>query len=65
MKEKAEEVFEQLLSKKHLNLFRGNNKTFDYDKIPFGIPALDSLTGGGIPKKRLTLLYGPTNVGKS
>ena len=65
MKDNADQVIEQLLAKKNLNLFRGNHTEFDYDRIPFGIPALDSLTGGGIPKKRMTLLYGPTNVGKS
>jgi len=65
MKDNAEEVIQQLLSKKDLNLFRGSNDAFAYERIPFGIPALDSLTGGGIPKKRMTLLYGPTNVGKS
>ena len=65
MKDNAEQVIQQLLANKNLNLFRGNNTAFDYDRIPFGIPALDTLTGGGIPKKRMTLLYGPTNVGKS
>ena len=65
MKDKAEDVIEQLLSKKDLNLYRGSSDAFAYERIPFGIPALDSLTGGGIPKKRMTLLYGPTNVGKS
>ena len=65
MKRNAEDAIEQLLSKKDLNLFRGNSEAFAYERIPFGIPALDNLTGGGIPKKRMTLLYGPTNVGKS
>ena len=65
MKDNAEEVIQQLLAKKDLNLFRGSNNAFLYERIPFGIPALDTLTGGGIPKKRMTLLYGPTNVGKS
>ena len=65
MKNNAEDAIQQLLSKKDLNLFRGNNESFAYDRIPFGIPTLDSLTGGGIPKKRMTLLYGPPNVGKS
>ena len=65
MKNNAEDAIQQLLSKKDLNLFRGNNESFAYDRIPFGIPALDSLTGGGIPKKRMTLLYCPPNVGKS
>jgi recombination protein RecA len=64
MKDNADKVIEQLLAKGS-NFFRGNDKDFAYDRIPFGIPALDTLTGGGIPKKRMTLLYGPTNVGKS
>ena len=64
MKDNADKVIEQLLTKSP-NFFRGNDKAFAYDRIPFGIPALDKLTGGGIPKKRMTLLYGPTNVGKS
>jgi recombination protein RecA len=65
MKDNAKEVIEQLLGNKKLNLKRGNSTELDYDKIPFGIPALDKLTGGGIAKKRISLLYGPPNVGKS
>jgi len=65
MKDSAKEVIDQLLGNKKLNLKRGNSTELDYDKIPFGIPALDKLTGGGIAKKRISLLYGPPNVGKS
>jgi len=64
MKNSAEEVIQDLLGSK-LNLHRGSDDSFLYSRIPFGIPALDTLTGGGIPKKRMTILYGPTNVGKS
>ena len=65
MKNTADEVIAQLLGDKKLNLQRGNSDAFNYTRIPFGIPALDKLTGGGIPKKRMTIMYGPTNVGKS
>lgn len=65
MKNTADEVIAQLLGDKKLNLQKGNSESFDYTRIPFGIPALDKLTGGGIPKKRMTIMYGPTNVGKS
>ena len=65
MKNTADEVISQLLGDKKLNLQRGNSDNFNYTRIPFGIPALDNLTGGGIPKKRMTIMYGPTNVGKS
>ena len=65
MKNTAEEAISQLLGNKKLNLVRGNSNDFKIGRISFGIPALDTLTGGGIPRKRLTILYGPTNVGKS
>jgi len=65
MKDNAEKAIQDLLKDKNLNLTLGDSNVFDYGRIPFGIPALDTLTGGGIPKKRMTLIYGPTNVGKS
>lgn len=65
MKNNAEKAIAELLKDKRLNLMAGNSKVFDYGRIPFGIPALDKLTGGGIPKKRMSIIYGPTNVGKS
>ena len=43
----------------------GSSDDFQYERISFGIPALDKLLGGGIPKKRLTLLTGQSNAGKS
>lgn len=65
MEKDPEKIIDELLKDKKLNLFRGDDKEFDYSKIPFDIPALDRLTAGGIAKKRLTIIYGPTNVGKS
>jgi recombination protein RecA len=65
MKKTAEEAVQQLLKDKDLNLHLGDSTSFSYGRIPFDIPVLDKLTGGGIPKKRFTLIYGPTNVGKS
>ena len=65
METDSEKVIEGLLKDKKLNLFRGDDRAFEYSRIPFNIPVLDKLTGGGIPKKRFTLIYGPTNVGKS
>ena len=65
MKDSADEAIQQLLKNKDLNLQLGDSDSFNYGRIAFNIPALDQLTGGGIPKKRFTLIYGPTNVGKS
>ena len=59
------DIVQNLLKDDKLGLVRGNSTSFEFTRIPFGIPALDKLTGGGIPKKRMTMLYGPTNVGKS
>ena len=65
MEKTNEEAIETLLKSKNLNLMRGDSDDFSFGRIPFNIPALDNLTGGGIPKKRMTIMYGPTNVGKS
>ena len=61
----AEEAIQKLLKKKNLNFQLGDSEDFVTNRIPFNIPALDKLTGGGIPLKKMTLIYGPTNVGKS
>ena len=63
MVDKAEDVIKQLLKSKFFK--SGEDKDFGYERIPFNIPSLDRITGGGIPKKKFTLIYGPTNVGKS
>ena len=64
MKKTSAEVIKDLL-KNNKNLQLGDSVGLEYNRIPFNIPALDKLTGGGIPNKRFTLIYGPTNVGKS
>jgi len=65
MKDKSDEVWANLKSDKKTGFALGSDPKFAYQRIEFGIPVLDKLTGGGIPKERLTLIYGPTNVGKS
>ena len=64
MEQTAEEAIQKLLTTNN-SLMRGDSDTFNYGRIAFGIPVLDKLTGGGIPKKRMTIIYGPSNVGKS
>jgi recombination protein RecA len=65
MENNAEEAIQKMLKNKKLNFQLGNSNAFTTNRIPFNIPALDKLTGGGIPFKKMTLIYGPTNVGKS
>lgn len=43
----------------------GSSDIFSYDRIHFQIPPLDKLIGGGIPRKRITLMIGNSNAGKS
>ena len=50
-------IVESLLKNDKLGLVRGTSNDFAYTRIPFGIPALDKLTGGGIPKKRMIIIY--------
>ena len=58
MENSAEEAIEKLLKKKSLKFIRGDSDTFINNRIPFDIPALDKLTGGGIPFKKMTLIPG-------
>ena len=43
----------------------GDSPDFLYGRVPFGIPPLDDLTGGGIPQKRFTWITGQPSGGKS
>ena len=52
----AEEAIQKLLKKKNLNFQLGDSEDFVTNRIPFNIPALDKLTGGGIPLKKMTLI---------
>ena len=65
MDKTAEDAIEKLLKNKTLSFQKGDSDIFVNNRIPFNIPSLDKLTGGGIPFKKMTLIYGPTNVGKS
>lgn len=46
-------------------LLKGSSQDLTYGRIPFNIPSLDTLIGGGIPRKRITILSGQSNSGKS
>ena len=46
-------------------VLRGSSDELAYGRIPFNIPALDNLIGGGIPKKKITILAGQSNAGKT
>jgi recombination protein RecA len=58
-------TIDDLLEKHKGILDRGSSEVFEYARIPFDLPALDKLIGGGIPKKRITIFAGPSNSGKS
>ena len=63
--EQTASTLDELMEKYKGSLEKGGSETFSYNRIPFNIPALDRLVGGGIPKKRITLLAGQPNTGKS
>lgn len=46
-------------------IMNGNNEDLIIERIPIGIPALDNLLGGGLPKGRCILSYGPESTGKT
>ena len=64
-KKKTGNTIEELLIKYEGVLFKGNSEDLIYERIPFNITSLDTLIGGGIPKRRITMLVGQSNAGKS
>lgn len=59
-----EKKIQELIDESPKILLRGSDEG-PIVRIPFNIPQLDKLTGGGIPKKRLSILTGPEGSGKS
>jgi len=51
-------VYPRLLPEDH-------GQPFSTEAIPFGVTALDALTGGGIERGTVTIISGPTGVGKT
>lgn len=48
-----------------LGAYAGDDDRLKMHFVPFGIPALDSILGGGLPRNRFTMFGGDTAVGKS
>ena len=48
-----------------IEVVMGDDPSLEYGRLPFNIPPLDKLTGGGIPRKRMSIVFGPTGCGKS
>jgi recombination protein RecA len=65
IKSEHKATIDELIKKHSGSLDFGNSELFLYERIPFGIPALDKMLGGGVPKKRLSIFAGASNAGKS
>lgn len=48
-----------------LGAYAGDDERLKVQFIPFGIPGLDTILGGGLPRNRFTMFGGDTAVGKS
>ncbi len=46
-------------------LKKGSDESFIIRRIPFGLPDLDEIVSGGIPRDRITILTGTYSAGKS
>lgn len=46
-------------------LIKGDDPDLQIQRIPFGIPDLDEILGGGIPRRRITIISGPYSGGKT
>lgn len=63
MSNKKNDTVEELIKSGAIKY--GSDNSFLFNRIAFGIEALDNLVGGGIPKKRMSLFTGPPSSGKS
>tara|TARA_Y100000034_G_C6905543_1_gene420030 strand:+ start:3381 stop:4361 length:981 start_codon:yes stop_codon:yes gene_type:complete len=61
----SDDLFNGLLGDKELGFLVGDDPTFEYRRISFGIPQLDKITNGGIPAKKMFLMFGGWSSGKS
>lgn len=46
-------------------LRKGSDERFVIHRIPFGMPDLDEVVGGGLPRNRITIMTGEYSAGKS
>lgn len=51
--------------KKKFHIFKGDDKRLNVPKIPFDIPQLDRVLGGGLPLGRTILVVGNSSAGKT
>ena len=42
----SSKALESMLGDKKLGIVMGNDPSLGYDRLPFGVPSLDKLTGG-------------------
>lgn len=54
---------DDLLSKGMLH--KGSDEKFIIHRIPFGIPELDEVVGGGLPRNKITIMTGEYSAGKT
>ena len=59
----SSKALESMLGDKKLGIVMGNDPSLGYDRLPFGVPSLDKLTGGGLQRlylnyKRRSLMLG-------
>ncbi len=60
---KASSSIEELLSQGLLH--KGSDERFVIHRIPFGVPELDEIVSGGLPRNRITIMTGEYSSGKS
>ena len=46
-------------------LYKGSDERFVIHRIPFGVPELDEIVSGGLPRNRITIMTGEYSSGKS
>ena len=65
MSEELDKLKQRIKKDMNVSLLSGDDPSLKIEKIPTNIYSLDHIIGGGLPKRRFTLLFGSDGTGKS
>lgn len=64
-KDRAKEILKEINKDLKTNMTFGDDPNKILQRISTGEPGIDSITGGGIPRRGITILFGPPSSGKT
>ena len=62
---RMQEILAEINKRLKTNFTFADDASFEIRRLPTGMPLLDSILGGGLPRKGITILYGYQSSGKT